>query len=141
MTQLISWFAFLKAATARGAHAGRASRRSSGKWWHRTALAVEFLEDRNLLSFIAPVNYDVGRAPVGVVTADFRHDGKLDLATVNLSSNNVSVLLGNGDGSFQAARTFSVGDPNTVFPSTVVVGYFNGEPGVRNRFSRHGIDS
>ena len=34
---------------------------------------------------------------------DFNGDGKLDLAVANYGSNTVSVLLGNGDGTFQGA--------------------------------------
>ena len=40
---------------------------------------------------------------------DFTGDGHLDLAVANLSSNTVSVLLGNGDGTFQAQVTYAVG--------------------------------
>jgi len=47
-------------------------------------------------------------------------DGRLDLATANFDSNDVSVLLGNGDGSFQAALTFAAGRG----PSFVAVGDF-----------------
>jgi len=38
-------------------------------------------------------------------------------------SNNVSLLLGNGDGSFQLTRHFGVGN----YPSSVAVGDFNGD--------------
>jgi hypothetical protein len=41
----------------------------------------------------------------------------------NSDSNNVSVLLGNGDGTFQAARNFGVGS----YPLSVAVGDFNGD--------------
>jgi hypothetical protein len=43
-------------------------------------------------------------------------DGKLDLAAANAGSNSVSVLLGNGDGSFPAAApSFGAGrDPYSV---------------------------
>ena len=64
------------------------------------------------ISFAAPVNYTVGTYPSGVVARDFNHDGKLDLAVLNSgnyfsSSPNttLSILLGNGDGTFQPAVT------------------------------------
>ena len=41
------------------------------------------------------------RAPVRVAVGDFNGDGKLDLVTANAIGNNVSVLLGNGDGTFR----------------------------------------
>jgi hypothetical protein len=58
---------------------------------------------------------------VGV--GDFNGDGALDLAVANANSFNVSVLLGNGDGSFQAERSFGAG----YFPFSVAVGDFNGD--------------
>ena len=41
----------------------------------------------------------------------------------NAHSNNVSVLLGNGDGTFQAAHNFNAGS----IPASVAVGDFNGD--------------
>ena len=46
---------------------------------------------------------------------DFNSDGKMDIAVTNATDNTVSVLLGNGDGTFQSRKTFAVGtDPNYV---------------------------
>jgi hypothetical protein len=72
--------------------------------------------------FKAPVYYKVGTLPYSIVTADFNHDGNLDLAVSDLGSNQISILLGRGDGSFYPARTFSV-------PSCagLAVGDFNGD--------------
>jgi len=75
------------------------------------------------VSFSAPVNYPVGTAPVAVVVGDFNGDGKLDLAVANSSSNDVSILLGNGDGTFQAAVNYSVGQA----PTFLTAGDFNGD--------------
>jgi hypothetical protein len=49
----------------------------------------------------------VETAPRGVVTGDFNGDGKLDLAVSNSGSDSVSILLGNGDGTFGAATNFN----------------------------------
>jgi hypothetical protein len=46
---------------------------------------------------------------VAVVVADFNADGRLDLATANRQADDVSILLGNGDGSFGQQRRFAVG--------------------------------
>src|ERR1700740_354596 len=50
-----------------------------------------------------------GYDPASVAAGDFNGDGKLDLAAANYNSKSVAVLLGNGDGTFQAPLTFSVG--------------------------------
>jgi len=78
----------------------------------------------------------VGTTPYAIVAADFRANGKLDLATANSGSNNVTLLLGNGDGTFAQAPAspFPVGKT----PYSLVVGDFNstGRPGlaVANNF-------
>ena len=57
---------------------------------------------------------------------DFNQDGNQDLAVAGLSSNHVSVLLGNGDGTFQTAVNFPVtGTPS--FADSIIVSYFNGD--------------
>jgi hypothetical protein len=43
------------------------------------------------------------------VAGDFNGDGRTDLAVASVYSNDVSVLLGNGDGTFQNQATYSVG--------------------------------
>ena len=51
----------------------------------------------------------VGRVPQAIATGDFNGDGHADLATVNGTSDDVSVLLGNGNGTFRSAVSFGVG--------------------------------
>src|SRR6266446_3050476 len=75
------------------------------------------------VSFIARRDLAAGRSPDSVAVGDFNGDGKLDLAVANFDSNDISVLLGNGDGSFQAALTFAAGSS----PVSVAVGDFNGD--------------
>src|SRR5436853_7794815 len=58
-----------------------------------------------------------------VAVGDFNCDGVPDLVVADEGSNNIAVLLGNGDGTFRAAQFFPVG----INPVWVVVGDFNGD--------------
>ena len=72
----------------------------------RCQQSLEALEDRTLLSvnFNPAVNYGAGSAPRSVAVGDFNGDGKPDLVVANTGSNTVSVLLGNGNGTFAGRR-------------------------------------
>jgi eukaryotic-like serine/threonine-protein kinase len=86
---------------------------------------LEALEDRCLPSFLAPAGYPVGPGPQAVVSADLNGDGKPDIVTANYTSQTISVLLGNGNGTFQAARNYAAGvGPG---PSAVAVADLNGD--------------
>ena len=62
--------------------------------------------------FQTAVSYAAGANPGSVVVGDFNHDGNPDLAvTNNLGANTISILFGNGDGTFQPARTLEAGGP------------------------------
>ena len=61
-------------------------------------------------TFSAPVPISIGIGnfqPAGLVAADWNHDGLLDLA-VTLNNGPLLVLLGRGDGTFQAPATYAV---------------------------------
>jgi hypothetical protein len=61
---------------------------------------------------------------VAVAAGDVNGDGKIDLAVGNDRSNDVSVLLGNGDGTFQTALTIASKDGD---PRSVALADFNGD--------------
>jgi hypothetical protein len=93
---------------------------------HRPKL--ELLEDRSVPAFLAPANYSVGFPAFGLQVGDFNGDRRLDIATANVRGNyedlnTVSVLLSNGDGTFQPART----SPASSYPASQAVGDFNGD--------------
>jgi len=68
--------------------------------------------------FEKPIDYKVGMEPRYSITSDFNKDGWQDLAVVNNITNDISILLGNGDGTFQSAVTYEVGNsPNFLCPT------------------------
>jgi hypothetical protein len=48
--------------------------------------------------------------PTGLVVGDFNHDGSLDFAAAQFDTGQVSVFMGNGNGTFQWNATYNVGD-------------------------------
>lgn len=46
-------------------------------------------------------SYKVGKNPTTITTGDLNHDSFTDLITTNIASNTLSILLGNGDGTFK----------------------------------------
>jgi len=82
-----------------------------------------------IIDFGPAEDYKVGWAPVDIVAGDFNGDGKLDLLTVSSPDLSrfpqISLLFGNGDGTFQQVRYAAT--PKTAGPSAVVAGDFNGD--------------
>ncbi len=75
----------------------------------------------------AALSYAVGSSPQSVAVGDFNGDGFLDLAVANqgtardYSDSDLSILLGNGDGTFQSPERYLIG----FAPSSVAVGDFD----------------
>jgi FG-GAP-like repeat/FG-GAP repeat len=70
-----------------------------------------------------------GRTPMAATVGDFNGDGVTDLAVANAGNpqigddGNISILLGNGDGTFQSAHSFVAGKN----PFSIAAGDFNGD--------------
>jgi type II secretory pathway component GspD/PulD (secretin) len=77
----------------------------------------------NLTGTFPRTDFPVGHSPSAVAAGDFNGDGKLDLAVTNEGDNTVSILLGKGDGTFQAQTTFTTG----LGPDSIVAGDFDGD--------------
>jgi hypothetical protein len=71
----------------------------------------------------SPTSFGTGAAPISVAVSDFSGDGKPDLAVANNESANVSVLLGDGNGSFGPATNFGTGTS----PVSLATGELNGD--------------
>jgi hypothetical protein len=80
-------------------------------------------------SFRTPTQISAGLNPCAIVAADFNVDGKLDLAVAdthdpsNTDNGGVSVLLGNGDGTFQPAMFYTL----PVYSTSLTAGDLNGD--------------
>jgi len=77
-------------------------------------------------TFGQPKNFATGKAPQFITAGDLNGDGKLDLAVANSVSGigTISVLFGNGDGTFQPALALdTAGDE----PAGIAIADFNGD--------------
>jgi hypothetical protein len=69
-------------------------------------------------------SYKVGKNPTTVTPFDINQDGITDLVTTNMSSNTLSILIGNGDGTFRDQVQLHVCQE----PRSLVTGAFNQDP-------------
>ena len=86
----------------------------------RTTNQVAILQGNGDGTFLAPTFKNVGPEPYSIAVGDFNGDGNLDLVTANsaatpMGNNGVSVLLGNGDGTFQNAVNYDAGGATTAY--------------------------
>jgi hypothetical protein len=78
-------------------------------------------------TFQTLVSYPTTHNPGSLATADFNHDGKLDIvlaeSNIQLQTGSLGVWLGAGDGTFTEAATYATADE----PGPVLTGDFNGD--------------
>src|SRR5687768_4168315 len=74
--------------------------------------SLEVLEDRSV--------------PSAVATGDFNGDAVLDRAEANYLSEDVSIRLGNADGTYQPAQNYAT-NASDFGPTCIVAGDFNGD--------------
>ena len=78
----------------------------------------------------------VGSAPFFVAIADLNGDDIADLSVANHDSDDISVLLGNGDGTFQPEQRFAVGDD----PRSIAIADLNNDSRPDLAVANYGAD-
>ncbi|MGH7768350.1 MAG: FG-GAP repeat domain-containing protein [Candidatus Binatia bacterium] len=94
--------------------------------------------DPATLGFTKPPPLNVGNSPQAAGVGDFNNDGHLDLAIANFSGDNVSIRLGNGDGTFTSV--FPNLSPRNG-PISIAVGHFNGDSNLDLAVANHKSDN
>lgn len=104
----------------------------TGTFGDNSSGSVTVLLNTNKGTFQVASNYAVEPYPWTVALADVNNDGKLDIVGSALWNGDVFVLLGNGDGTFQAPIYTSIFAPpytdvQTISPQGVALGDLNGD--------------
>jgi Flp pilus assembly secretin CpaC len=85
-----------------------------------TSTAISSAPSSALLAglLLPRTDYTVGKGPISVAIADFNKDGHPDIAVANQTDGTISILEGNGDGTFTIPTTSCAPTPRS-FPSCI----------------------
>lgn len=78
-------------------------------------------------SFPCPPEQPVGAKPIALVTADLDGDGRLDVVTLNEEAESLTILLGNGDGTFTSMGDVPPGPSPLANPEVFAIGDLDGD--------------
>ena len=79
----------------------------------------------------------LGHGATGVAVGDFSNDGMLGVAVTNSTDNDVEIFLGNGNGTFQAGKTYSAGPG----PAQIAVADFSADGDLDLAVNNPGVNS
>src|SRR5262245_519616 len=88
------------------------------------------------VSFRARQDFRLDAVPLPLAVGDFNRDGWLDLAVHLYGSDDVSILLGNGEGAFEVAGSYRAGTN----PFSIAVGDFDGDGALDLAVANYGSD-
>ncbi len=57
----------------------------------------------------SPISFTTGKTPISMALDDFDEDGVLDIAIGNQSSSDITIFIGQGNGTFEENETFAIG--------------------------------
>ena len=103
--------------------------RSAVQWWPAALLLLAGMACTPSESHQAPDLFylyktiEVGKNPTSVATGDVNGDHLADLITTNIGGDSLSILLGNGDGSFKDPMTLRISEQ----PRALALHDFNGD--------------
>ena len=103
----------------------------------RSAIVIETVTEVSGGGFQSAVNLGIGTGAWSTVVGDFNGDGNSDLAVAYVGGSVVSVLLGNGDGTFQDPVSYTGVDD----PREIAIGDFNGDGRVDLAVANYGSNS
>src|SRR5947207_1462791 len=88
-----------------------------------TLILAEDLSYAQSVIFLPHHDYATSPNPLVVTIGDFNSDGKQDLVTADADAGDVSILIGNGNGTFQVA----IAHPLEIAPYAVTAGDYNSD--------------
>ena len=88
---------------------------------------IGIMLQRSSEPFTTPVLFFTGNDshPRSVATGDINNDDQLDIIVANSGTNNIGILLGNGNGTFTQQQNYSTG--NNSEPVSIALGDFNND--------------
>ncbi|CAF1393961.1 unnamed protein product [Adineta ricciae] len=90
-----------------------------------TDLTKSSMESCYMTLVYQPEMYPIGHNAKSIVVIDFNKDSFLDLAVSNYDNHTISILFGNGNGTFQKQQIYSTGDQS--YPWDIASGDFDND--------------